>query len=381
VRPVSAAFLRTLRGSHVMVTRARVCTTFQTGTNPTGTEIGILAGDVVHDATADVRATLDLTTDGTGMWPRNASALLAPYGNEVFVERGIQYGNGTREWVSQGYFRIETPEQDEVPDGPIRLQCKDRMAGIIDARMVAPRQFVAGTTLGAIVENLVEEVYPSATIEYDDGSATSGAFTWRALIVEEDRYAFLNDLITGAGKIWYWDYRGVLVVKSPPSLTTPVWDVTHGRDGVLVQMSRALTREGVFNAVVATGEAADTIAPARAVAVDQNPQSPTYYFGRFGKVPRQYSSPFIVDNDQAFSAASALLKRSLGLPYTVNFGAVPNPALEPYDPITVVYPPRSRSTSGITETHIVDQLTIPLAADGALTAKTREQQLVTIGQI
>jgi len=79
VRAVSAAFLRTVLASHQAIFRATVCTTFQTGTTPTGTRIPIEDGTVSLDGTADVRSTLDLTTDGTKMWPTTAASLLAPY--------------------------------------------------------------------------------------------------------------------------------------------------------------------------------------------------------------------------------------------------------------------------------------------------------------
>lgn len=378
MRPVSGEFTRTLRGSHVMIARARVVTTYQTGTNPAGTEVPILAGDVVHDATANVRATLDLTTDGTQIWPRKASDALAPYGNEIFVERGIEYCTGKREWVSQGYFRINTVEQETAPDGPIQVTGSDRMAGIVDAKMTAPRQFATGTTLGMIMTNLITEVYPSATIEWDDSSNLSTI--GRSLVVEEDRFAFLRDLVQAAGKIFYWDHRGILVVKTAPDPSNPVFAVDQGRGGVLVTMARSLSRDGVYNAVVASGDAGDTRPPARAVAFDGNSQSPTYFHGRFGKVPRYYSSPFLTTNAQALSAATAILRQSLGLPYNVNFSAVPNPALEPFDPVSVSYPTRSRSRAVKTETHIIERLTVPLAAGDALSAQTREQTLVVIGE-
>ena len=66
MRPVSAAFLAALRGSHTMVVRARVCSTFQTGTDPDGTSVSILSGKVTVDGTADIRTTLDMSVDGTG---------------------------------------------------------------------------------------------------------------------------------------------------------------------------------------------------------------------------------------------------------------------------------------------------------------------------
>ena len=113
MRPVSDAFLDAVRGSHRMCARARVCPPGQTGVDPDGVDIPILAGQVEQDATADVRATVDLTTDGSA-WTAEVGDLLTPYGNELFVERGIVFGNGDREWVSQGYFRIDSVEQDDA---------------------------------------------------------------------------------------------------------------------------------------------------------------------------------------------------------------------------------------------------------------------------
>lgn len=379
MRPVSARFLRTIRGSHVATTRATVVTPGQTGTTPTGTEIFDLSGDVQLDAGADIRSTLDLSTDGTGMWPGRSTDLLAPYGNEIFVERGIRYGNGDTEWVSLGYFRIYTAEQEDPPDGPIRIAAKDRMSGIIDGRLLNPVQFIATRTRGQVVTQLVQDVYPTAVIEWDD--AAEHVLIGRVLVADEDRYGFLNDLITAAGKVWYWDYRGILVIKSPPDPSMPVFDVDHGKDGVLVSLSRDLTREGVYNAVAATGEASDTTPPARAVAIDNNPNSPTYWFGTFGKVPRFYSSPFITTTAQALAAASALLVQSLGLPYGMYFGSIVNAALEPLDPVRVVYPPRARSGGDVTEIHVIERLTIPLSVEDALSATTREQTLIQLGEL
>lgn len=330
MRPVSAAFLSALRGSHRAPAQAFVVAAGQTGADPTGTEIPILSGDVQADATAAIRATLALETHGG--FPERASDDLAPYGNEIFVRRGIAFGGGRIEWVSLGYFRIQSVEQDDR-DAPVRIAAQDRMAGIVEARLISPAQFAAATTYGAVVDQLVGEVYPWATIEWDD--ETDGDALGRALIAEEDRWKFLDDLVTSRGKIWYWDHRGVLVIRDAPDVDEPVWEVNAGANGVLVAVSRDLSRDGVYNAVVASGEALDTTAPPRAVAVDDNPASPTYWDGAFGKVPRFYSSPFITTTGQAQTTANALLRAKLGLPYRVEFQAIVNPALEPLDPVAV----------------------------------------------
>lgn len=377
MRAVSARFLSTLRGSHSAVFRARVCTTFQTGTNPTGTEITVLGGDVTSSATADIRSTLNLTTSEA--WPRVASDLITPYGNEIYVERGLAYGNGQTEWVGLGYFRIETPEQDEVPDGVIVLQGSDRMAGIRDARFLAPRQFVGGQTRETVVAELIREVYPDAVISWDDPVLAAGNIG-RTIIAEEDRMACLRDLLTASASVGYFDHRGVFVIKPAPTLDgSPVWDVDAGKEGVLIQMSRGLTREGIYNAVVATGEAGDTAAPARAVVANLDSASPTYYYGRFGPVPMFYSSPFLVTDAQSRSAATALLRKQIGLPYQVRLDAVPNPALEPGDVINVRYPRRSRSRNLSTERHLLDEVSISLDAETPISLTTRLQQGETFG--
>ncbi|MBM0274139.1 DUF5047 domain-containing protein [Micromonospora tarensis] len=370
MRPVSERFLDAIRGSHEAVFSATVVAPGQTGVAPTGTDITIADGDVTLDGTAQVRSTLELTTSGT-LWPVRATDLLAPYGNEVFVRRGIRYTIGLTEWVSLGYYRIDSTEQDDAPDGPIRVLGQDRMAGIVEGRLTAPRQFAASTTRGALLSALITEIYPWATIEWDSTGVRDAAIG-RQILVEEDRYAACAELVKSVGRIWWWDHRGVLVVRTPPLSTEPVWEASHGQLGVLLDLGRRLTRVGAHNGVIASGEGADTAAPARALVVDATRDSPTQWGGRFGKVPRFYSSPFITTDGQAWTAAASLLMAELGLPYSVDFEAVPNPALEPFDTVRLRY--RGRS-----EVHVIDRLTVPLTVEQPISAATREQTTTLLG--
>lgn len=347
-----------------MNARARVCAPGQTGTNPLGVLIDISTGDVKLDATADIRGTLDMTTKHH--WPTSAADTLTPYGNEVFVERGVVYGGGSTEWVSQGYFRMYSVDQDDPPDGPIVIAGRDRMSGIIDAKRESPIQFADGTSVSAVFTQLVGEVYPAAAIQFDF-DATTVLFT-TSHILDNDRYGFLKDIVDSLGKVMYWDYAGVLQVKTAPNPAAPVFTVNHGAGGVLVKMSRSLNREGAFNAVVAIGEPAGELPPVRGVAYDLNPASPTYFNGPFGKVIYTLNNTFLTDPNQALVAAQAMLARSLGVPYTVDFSMVPHAGLEPLDPISVLYNDRFAA-----ETHVLETLTIPLTAEDAMTGTTRQQ--------
>lgn len=369
MRPVSAQFLDAVRGSHQLVTRVTLLTSFQTGVTPVGTTLLVVDGDVTLDSSADVRGTVAVTVDGNDAFTRVPTGALTPYGNELFVERGVQYGVGNREFVSQGYYRIYEVEQSGEPDSPIRLTGRDRMSGIIDARLLGPVQFVAGTSISSIFSTLVGEVYPTATITYDFNAAATTIS--RSQIADEDRYGFLLDLVRSRGKVMFWNYAGVLRVQDAPDATDVVFDVDAGAHGVLISLDRTLNRDGVYNAVVAVGQAPDEVTPVRAVALDMNPNSPTFWNGRFGKVPRYYFSTFLTNTGQASTAAQKILERSIGLPYNVNFTMVPNPALEPLDPIRVVH------EDGY-ENHIIQQLVIPLIADRPMTGQTREQTDVII---
>jgi hypothetical protein len=354
-----------------------VCTTFQTGTTPTGTVIDVIGGDVTSSASNMIRSTLNLTT--LHAWPDSADDPLAPYGQEIYIEKGLKYGNGQTEHVGLGYFRINTPEQDEVPDGPITIAGADRMAGIVDARFLTPRQFGATMTRGQFVIVLINEVYPSAVIEWDDTGLRDG-FIGRTIIAEEDRAQTLLDFVTSLGKIGYFDHRGIYVIKTAPDPEgPPLWTIDAGEDGVLVRMSRSLTREGVCNVMVATGEAGDTTPPARGLAVNLDPASPTYYLGPFGPVPRFFSSPFLTTNSQAAQAARQILAQHIGLPYQIDLDSIVNAAIEPFDPGVVKYPETSRNRSLRSETHVVDEVKIPLTHSEGMTIKTREQSIILIG--
>jgi hypothetical protein len=353
-----------------MFSRARVLVDFQMGVAPTGTEVPLVDGTVRTDASADIRSSLSATVAGAGLWPNAADDLLAPYGNEIFVERGVDYGNGVVEVVSLGYHRIDTSTQSTGPNGEIRLTATDRMANIVDSRLLAPRQFRANQSVGEVFDALVGEVYPEAEIIYDFNEDTTLLGTDQ--VAEEDRYGFLNSIAVAHGKIMYWDHTGRLRVVSPPDPTVPVFQINSGAYGNLVQLGRSLTRRGVYNAVVAVGESPGDLPPAQRTVYDNNPLSPTYWNGRFGHVPRFYYSPFITNEVQAQSAAESILQQAIGLPYSVDFTIVPNPALEPYDSIQITAPDR-------VDVHVLDSLTIPLTSSVAMTGTTR--QLITFDPI
>lgn len=365
----AADFAPIVSGSHTAKFRALAVDGYQDGATPTGVEMKMIEGEVELDATADIRGAGSVTL--AEAWPTVRNISLAPYGAEVFLARGVDLGGGGVLWAPLGYFRISEVEQDDAAKGPIALTLEDRMSTIIDSRFMAPRQWLQGTSVGSIVDEVVLEIYPNATIIFDDDSNLSEL--GRSLIAEESRYEVLLTLATGLGKIVYWDGEGRLVFETIPDEDVPIWVVNAGPGGVMVESKRSLSRDGVYNALVVTGEGADEITPVRAVAYDAQESSPTFFGGPFGQVPRFYSSPFITTQAQAIGAAVNLLRQSLGAPYDVGVSAVPNPALKPYDVIRVVY------NDGTRELHVVEKVTIPLTVDDPIDISTRQSTIVHVG--
>lgn len=376
MRPVSEAWKSAIVNPHRMISRARLCTPGQEGTNPGPLAsngepkypLAIVDGDVLTSASAEIRSTVLMSVIAD--WPGSVFDMLNPYGAaDLFLERGLVYGSGTREWVSLGYHRLDVVSQKDAPLGAIDLDASDRMAAIIDARLTKPRQYFAGTTWRQIVQDLVWEIYPGRTITITGFNADEAITADQ--ICDQDRYAFLNDIAKSHGCTMYFDYAGKFVMAPVPVPTPgarPAMMVKRGKDGVLISAGRKLSRESVFNAVVANGEQVGDADPVNGVAYDLDPNSVTRWNGPFGQVPRYYSSSLLSTDAQALSAAQAMLSRSTGLPYTVDFNMVPNPALEPLDVLGIEV-----AKTGTWEPHVLDTISIPLTARRAMRGSTRMQ--------
>jgi hypothetical protein len=363
VRPVSAAFLAATSESHIAV---RTLEVLRDGAIA-ATITTIADGTVTLDQTVATRGRLDVTIadDGTlGLVPRLASDLLAPYGTELRVSRGVRHP-AVDETVSLGIFRIDDVTVDDgVEHLTIQIAGSDRSAKVIDARFEDPYQVPAGMNYADAIRSTIEDGVAGITFNFPTVSQTAPN-----LVAAEgdDRWDFCQKMAQALGMTLYFDGDGVCTMRP---VATPdgiaVAAIAEGQGGVLLNAQRRWTRHSAFNRVIATGENTGETAPARGVATDDNPLSPTYYYGAFGRVPRFYSSPMIATDEQAASAAASLLAREIGTTQSVNFGAVVNPALEPDDIITV-----TRQRLGVDERHIIDQITIPLTVDAATSGATR----------
>jgi hypothetical protein len=136
------------------------------------------------------------------------------------------------------------------------------------------------------------------------------------------------------------DGRFTLRRIEDPNSIAPVWDLldgdTNGNGGLLVSASRKISADNTRNYVIATGENTATKKPLRAVAFDNDPNSPTYHLGTFGKVVGWESGKKkLTTQAEVQNAADTYLNYFIGGDETAGLSAIVNPALDVGDVIRV----------------------------------------------
>jgi hypothetical protein len=191
--PVSARFLEHIAGTHHALVQARLLTTTQFGANPTGIDLPILAGDVKLSATSDNKSTLEIVVPG------DYRDLVMPFGAEIWVARGIDYGDTTHEMVPLGYYRIDDLEQESAPYGPVRLSCSDRISQLKQNRVLYPFQVPEGYTHRKLFERLVNG-------RLSVGSADTPEQTQAAMLIR-DRFILGQSI----AEDWTWSGMPTIV--------------------------------------------------------------------------------------------------------------------------------------------------------------------------
>jgi hypothetical protein len=198
---------------------------------------------------------------------------------------------------------------------------------------------------------------------------TTGGYTWNE---GQDPWAACQQMAQYNGQQLYFGPAGACLMKNipNPAYQPSVW--TYASGGVpgvapmITGIDRTLTQSGVFNAVGVIVESAYVFAPFAVLVKDTDPQSPTYAAGPFGVATDIVYDLFNFQQNVALIAAQAQLRKDLGMADQVQFTALPNPAHEAYDRITVVVP-----EIGLHQDYIIDTLELPLDAVSDMTVTAR----------
>lgn len=341
---------------------------------PSGLSVPITEGSVTIDSASAVRSSGDFTIvdDGTlGLIPTKTSDVLAPYGNEVQISRGIEYDDGTVELIPLAVLRIESSTTASAGgELNVRVSGLDRAQPLSEAKFESAYEIDDGTNIVTALETLLAFIEPD--YDWDMGVATT--FTVPKIVAAEgdDPWDFALKFAQAFGMELYFDAEGVPVLRPVASSgAVAVAQIHENRN--LLDISLDWTREAAYNRVIATGQnATGTGAIPRFVATDADANSPTRYDGDFGRKPLFYESEFITDDEQAQAAAEAVLAKNLGTAQRISFQSLVDPRLEPGDTVEI-----TREKIGVVqETHILDSLQIPLDSESGMSGATRLSRVI-----
>jgi hypothetical protein len=351
VYPVSDRFLARLAESHRPVTRVQLFLT-------TGEVVDLehTGGSVTVDRAQAIRRTCTVTVADPKLIPRTPRDQLAVYGARLRISRGVDYGDGSQELVPVGVYRLDEVNGD-VNDGPVTLTGKDLSAFVADDKLTAPWTST-GTVISAITA-IVRRSLPDADIIPRISDVAIGT---RTFDIEGDAWAACQEIAAAAGADCFVNSDGEFTIAAlPDPLTTPpAWEIAAAEGGVYIQANRAMTSINVYNGVLARGEnTADDVPPVSYLATDNDPGSPTYWGGPFGRRPLFYTSSTLTSTAACQAAATLKLAEAKAPNSSGDISSLPNPALEPGDVLRVVHPDGSR------ELHQVASFTVPLDEGGS----------------
>lgn len=248
--------------------------------------------------------------DGVDWSPQDPTDPLAPYGQRLHVKLGIDLGADGTEWLDRGEFLIYESGLS-ADEKTVDVTAVGLLELVDESGLVTP--FTPGSTFAASLRKLVE---PALTVALHPDVDTSGTVP-STLNFDDDRLGAMLDILEA------WPARaqvtpsGYLYVTpadyypTGPTVQRYNFDTEDGvgqRFANVVHVSGSMTRDGIYNVVVARGQAADG-GQVTGIAYDRS--SPTAYQGVFNRlpVPYYYFSPLLDTAAKANKAAASTLAR------------------------------------------------------------------------
>lgn len=328
----------------------------------------IVDGSITADISNSVRRRCTVTVidvDGD-LTPTDPSDLLAPYGNEVKLYRGIMLPGGP-EYVPQGVFRIgRVNKSGGGADRKINFEGYDRSRAVSKYRFEESYVVAKGTNYATAATALVKSALPGVVVNFPSTTNNTPLLVFDEM---EDRWEALEKMAKSLGLEVFFDVNGAVVMEQEPDLETaePVAEYIGDYKDTLLEISQDSDDEGVYSIAIVTGENSSNDTPYRGYAKDTDPSSPTYADGKFGKVPTWLRSQFIASTAQAQAAAEALLRRaSRRSVESLDITQIVNPAHEEGDIIRVI-----DEDTGINALCMIESLTIPLEVGGTMSVSAR----------
>lgn len=321
--------------------------------------IPVVDGHVTCDRDSKVRWTSQIDI---ALYPWELVPLLDTYQARYKVFRGLT-SLGRTEMLQLGEYRVDEIGRSEV--GHITVSGSGLESYIVDDRFLQPRTPPYGESTLAVIQQLITEAVPATPTVVNQNTTDTRVLATAPW--DRDRIDALLALGDSLNADVFSNNAGIFVIKDKPTLVgrVPVFLMNYGEGGVQIGKSEKNTRDGVYNAISVSGQSTDqSIPPVWGWAYDDDPDSPTFYFGNFGKKPRFYSSQYIYSDAQCASVALTMLAEALAINRTLTFESLAVCFLEAGDVVAV------ELDDGTLENHLLQKIEIGLNHNGTMKADT-----------
>jgi len=373
--PASATFRAAIIESHTVVAKAEIWSSDQKLAT-----LKIASGSVTVSAKNATRRTCEVTlsTDRTAdnMVPDNDYDLLTPFGNELRLYRGIEYSNGTQEFIPLGVFVITDVAISDRADGvAMKVSGEDRALIVSRSKWLQPYQMVAGT-LEASITALLQSRYSDVQVSFP----TTGVSIGQVILGADkanDPWKDAVQICELVGYDLYFDVTGVVTMNQFPTLDGAVVVATYeeGNGTTITELDRTISTKETFNGVIYTVTGTQVSTPIKVTVWDEDSTSPTYRFGKFGQVPIFITSSLVSTTAAATTAATNLLYTYIGSQETLNWSSLVDPTLDVQDVVYV-----KSVGAKVNRLVIIDALSIPLSPDAQMKADARIVRVVATGE-
>ena len=372
----SAAFKSAIVSDHIVIGKAEIW-----NADRKLIDFDIDTGKVSVSTSNAIRRTCEvhLTTDrtSTNFVPDDGFDFIAPFGNQLRIYRGIEYADGTEEYIPLGVFVITEVQIQDTNDGvSMTVRGEDKSIIVSRNKWTSTYQMVSGTleaSLTALLQNRYADIevdFPTTNVTVNQIvlGADSNLDPWKDAVM-------LAQLV---GYDLYFDVNGIATMRQFPTLDAASVVATYeeGNGTTITSLDRKISTKETYNGVIYTVEGSQVTTPIRVEVWDEDTTSPTYRYGVFGSVPTFITTNVLGTSADAIKAATLLLNTYIGQQEEITFESIVDPSLDVNDVIYV-----KSVGAKVDRTVIIDSMDIPLEYTGTLTVNTRVVRIVGANEI
>lgn len=369
-----ASYLAVYRRPHRPIFRVEVWNR----TEQIGEVTELLGGNVDCTLTSQVTRRGSITVPAALM-PSSPADMLAPFGNQLRIFRGIDYQGAE---LMFPVFTGLIMKAERKPRQPCTITFADRATEVDENDFETPTEARQNQSVVTELVRLIREGVPDAVFgTHDPINAIAAAQVW-----DDSRSQACDQLADAGGAFWYCLPDGRFVIRRVPwsyhpdgKAAEPVVEYDEKPDdtdvaftygapghklGTITDYGTAMSRENVYNSVVGVADQPDGAEPRRAVVRDTALNSPTAIGSKFGRRVLRVELPSAADPAAVFHGARSVLARSRASAESTPWDMIPDASLELGDFVQL-------NIGGRRLLRVVAEIKMPLTEGGVMSCTGR----------